>query len=135
MTAANIHAGVAAEMSRADESLRAAEVLLREGLHNDSVSDSYYSAFHAVRALLFTLGEEPRSHRGALHLFNLHFVRTGKLEARHLSALAKAQYDRTSADYGAARRFEREEAEAELALARDLVEAVRGLLRREGSLA
>lgn len=134
MTSENIRANVGAEMVRADESLRAGSVLLREGLYNDSISDSYYAAFHGVRALLFTLGEEPRTHRGALHLFNVHFVRTGKLEARYLSALAQAQYDRTSADYGAVRRFSREEAEAELTLARDFVDAVRELLRRDGTL-
>ncbi len=132
MTAENVRTNVAAELARADEALRAASVLLREGLYNDSISDAYYATFHAVRALLFTLGEEPRSHRGALHLFNLHFVRTGKFEARHLSAFAQAQYDRTSADYGAVRRFSRDEAASELTLANEFIQAVRGYLKGEG---
>lgn len=132
MTAENIQANAGEELARALESLRASAVLLREGLFNDSISDSYYAAFHAVRALLFTVGEEPRTHRGTLHLFNVHFVRTGKIDARHLSALAQAQYDRASADYGASRRFSQAEAEAEHTLARELVEAVRQFLMKEG---
>jgi len=117
-----------AELARADEAIRACEVLLREGLLSDAVSDAYYACFHAVRALLFTVGIEPRSHRGALHLFNLHFVRTGRVEATHLSALARAQYDRQSADYGASRRFTRSEVEEELEAARTLLAVARRLV-------
>ena len=98
------------------------------------MSDAYYACFHAVRALLFSAGEEPRSHRGALHLFNVRFVQTGKIDARHLSALARAQYDRVSADYGAAVKFTVEDAQGELAAAKELVEAARGMLARDGLL-
>jgi uncharacterized protein (UPF0332 family) len=115
-------------MKRARESLRAAEVLEREALYADAVSDAYYATFHAIRALLFTIGEEPRSHRGALHLFNVHFVRTGKVEARHLSTISRAQYDRVSADYGAGRVFTREEAREEIGAAAELLAAVAALL-------
>lgn len=128
MSPESSRANAAAELARADESLRAAEVLLREGLLSDAVGRAYYAAFHAVRALLFSVGLEPRSHRGALHLFNLHFVRTGKLEARHLAALARAQYDRTTADYGAAPRFAVDDAQEEIASARELLAVARALL-------
>jgi uncharacterized protein (UPF0332 family) len=128
VTPQNQRANAEAELARARESLRAAEVLARESLFADAVSDAYYAAFHAVRALLFSVGEEPRSHRGALHLFNVHFVRTGKLDARHLSTLARAQYDRVSADYGAERKFSGDEAAEEIEGARALVDAVAAML-------
>ena len=128
MSPENARTNAAAELKRARESLRAAEVLLREALYADAVSDAYYAAFHAVRALLFSVGEEPRSHRGALHLFNVRFVREGKVDAIHLSTLARAQYDRVSADYGAGRTFTREEADEELVGARELVDAAAALL-------
>ena len=134
MSPENTRANAAAELARADESLRAATLLLREGFYNDAVSDAYYAAFHAVRALLFTLGEEPRSHRGALHLFNVRFVQAGKLDASHLSALARAQYDRVNADYGALVRFTAEDATEEISGARALIDAARDLLRSEGWL-
>ena len=134
MSPDNARANAAAEMTRADESLRAATLLLREGLYNNAVSDACYAAFHAVRALLFTFGEEPRSHRGALHLFNVRFVRTGKMDARHLSTLARAQYDRVNADYGARVRFTADDANDEISGARALIEATRDLLRQDGWL-
>jgi uncharacterized protein (UPF0332 family) len=126
--AENIQRNAEAELRRADEALRASTVLLREALYNDAISDAYYACFHAIRALLFTLGQEPRSHRGALHLFNVHFVQTGKVSATHLSALARAQYDRQSADYGATRCFSEAEANEELQAANALVAVVRDLL-------
>lgn len=117
MTDANAAASSRAEMQRAAQSLRAADVLAREGL----LADAYYAAFHAARALLPTMGPEPRTHRGALHLFNVHSIQTGRLPAASLSALTRAEYDRIGADYGTAERFTAEAAAEALTRARDFV--------------
>lgn len=128
MTRDNARTNAAAEIARARVSLKAAEVLTREGLHADAVSDAYYAAFHAVRALLFSIGEEPRSHAGVVHLFNVRFVRTGKVDARHLSALSRAQHDRTTADYGTSSVFTAQDAAEQIESARELLEAAAALL-------
>ncbi|MBI2894243.1 MAG: HEPN domain-containing protein [Deltaproteobacteria bacterium] len=128
MTRDNAKANAASEIARARVSLRAAGVLAREGLHDDAISDAYYAAFHAVRALLFSIGEEPRTHAGVVHLFNVRFVRTGRIDARHLSALSRAQHDRTAADYGTSVTFTAEDAAEQIACARDLVDAAEALL-------
>ena len=133
MTDANAAANSRAEMQRAAQSLRAADVLAREGLFADAISDASYAAFHAARALLFTIGLEPRSHRGALHLFNVHFVQTGRIPAVSLSALSRAEYDRIGADYGTAIRFTSEDASEALARARDLVATAQACLDPAGS--
>ncbi len=128
MSPENERANATAELARAVETLRAAEVLLQAGFASDAVGRAYYAAFHAVRALLFSVGLEPRSHRGLVQLFNVHFVRTGKIDARHLAALAEAQYDRTAADYGAAPGFDADQARREIVGASALIDAVRALL-------
>lgn len=128
MSPENARANAASAMARAEQALRASEVLLREGLHADAISDAYYAAFHASRALLLSVGEEPRTHRGVLHRLNVLFVQTGKLDSRHLAALARAQNDRASADYETEATFTREEVEEEIAAARALVAAARGML-------
>lgn len=133
MTRDNARANGAAEIARARVSLKAAEVLAREGLHADAVSDAYYAAFHAVRALLFSIGEEPRTHAGVVHLFNVRFVRTGKIDPRHLSALSRAQHDRTTADYGASSVLTAQDAAEQIASARDLVDAVDSLLASDAN--
>jgi uncharacterized protein (UPF0332 family) len=133
VTDANASANSLAEMQRAGQSLRAAEVLAREGLFADAVSSAYYAAFHAARALLFTVGLEPRSHRGAQHLFNVHFIQTGRIAASSLSALSRAEYDRIGADYGTARQFTAQDASESLARAREFVAVARACLDPPGS--
>jgi uncharacterized protein (UPF0332 family) len=128
VTRDNAEHNAAAELARARLSLRAAEVLAREGLTADAVSDAYYAGFHAVRALLFSIGEEPRSHSGAIHSFNMRFIRPGKVDAKHLSALARAQHDRTTADYGAGAAFSADDALEQISSARALIEEVERLL-------
>ena len=64
MTPANARAHVAAELSRGEKSLQAAEALLALGLFSDAVSRAYYAAFHHACALLLVEGAEPRTHAG-----------------------------------------------------------------------
>lgn len=64
MTADQRRAAVAAEVARGKEALEAAEILLAAGKYADAISRAYYAAYHHARALLVTVGEEPRTHGG-----------------------------------------------------------------------
>ena len=130
MTPQNESVNAQEESRRGDEALRAAAELLRLGLHNDSISRAYYAAYHWTRAVLFTKGLESRTHRGALQLLGLHFVRTGRLSAQAVTLLAQLEDRREVSDYSAATRFTDDEArqsvdqaEAFIALCRPLVRA------------
>gem|GEM_PF-1983158 len=79
-------ANVEAEVEKGQTSLRAARALLGLGFPDECVARAYYGLFHLVCAVLLTEGLEARSHSGVDHLFNLHFVRAGRLD----SGLAKA---------------------------------------------
>jgi len=120
------------ELERAEQALRAAEALLGQGLHADSMSRAYYAAFHLVRALLVTRGVEPRSHRGALHLLNREFVRTGLLTSSHNRLLGALQRSRELADYDAAAVFSADDARQQLDDARTFHAATLEFLAREG---
>lgn len=50
------------ELVRAHKALRAANLLLNEGLYEDCVSRAYYAVLHAAKAALVTVGEVPKSH-------------------------------------------------------------------------
>jgi len=52
LTEANIRSNVREEIVRAEECLKEAEVLEREGFYAGGVSRVYYAVFHCVRALL-----------------------------------------------------------------------------------
>lgn len=59
------------------EKLKAAKILLEQGLLKDSISRSYYAMFSAARALLATKKLDSRKHSGIISLFNQHFVKKG----------------------------------------------------------
>jgi uncharacterized protein (UPF0332 family) len=125
VTGENVRVNVAAELSRGDEALRAADVLVREGLLHDAESRIYYAAYHAAVALLLTLGLEPRSHTGVASLLGLHFVKTGRLDSGDARLFARLQKYRTEADYARDFVLTREALEEDLAGCRAFVERVR----------
>jgi uncharacterized protein (UPF0332 family) len=112
----------------AEEELEAARTLLAAGLARVALSRAYFAAFHAVRALLYSEGLEPRTHQGVQHLFNTHFLRTGRYAASSARLLARLQKFREEADY--ARVFVVDDAGVteELAAASELVARIRNEL-------
>jgi uncharacterized protein (UPF0332 family) len=61
-------AAVAAEVARGNDALEEAELLLAAKKLSGAISRAYYAAFHYARALLPTIGEEPRTHGGLVRL-------------------------------------------------------------------
>ena len=135
MTEENRRRNLQDEVERGDQAVRAAQALLDAGLHADSVSRAYYAAYHLLRALLLSRGLEPRSHSGAIHLFNTEFVRGGFLPSSHNRLLGGLQRARELADYDSAVAFSAEDARQSLADARAFAREILELLGREGWLA
>ncbi len=86
-------------MDRANETLRAANLLFENGFVRDAISKIYYSMLYNIRALLLTEGLEPKSHEGALRLFGLRFVKPGPFEAKDSHIFSKLMKFREEADY------------------------------------
>lgn len=101
MTDQNKRLNLATELERATESLRAADHLLSGQFRNDAVSRLYYFVFHAIRALLFSKGLEPRSHEGMLRLFGSEFVKPGIFLPGDSHLIAQLMKFREEADYNA----------------------------------
>jgi len=116
------------ELASASDALRAAEALLDLDLLRDAMSRAYYAAFHAARALVLAEGFEAKSHGGLMHLFNLHVVGQGRLEPRFNLLLARLQAYRHASDYGYAFAMARDDVEAEIAAAGEIVERAYSLL-------
>jgi uncharacterized protein (UPF0332 family) len=119
---------VALLMEHAHESLRAAELLLENGLYRDSMSRAYYAMFYAASALLRAKGVVTKSHRGVIAKFGLEFVKSGVVEAYYAKALALAESLRERADYDSTFRPTFEEAEEIVEEARRFVERVENAL-------
>ena len=116
------------ELALADEELRAAAALLDGDLPRVAVGRVYFAVFHAVRAQLYDGGFEPRTHGGAQHLFNLHFVRTGRFEPATSRLIARLQKFREEADYAPAFVVEERGAREDLDAARLFVSRVRAAI-------
>jgi uncharacterized protein (UPF0332 family) len=90
---------VAEELNRADDALKAADLLFTNDLLSDAVSKLYYFLLYHIRALLLTKDYEPRSHEGALRLFGLHFVKENTFSTDAFHTFSKMMKYREEADY------------------------------------
>ena len=122
---------IEAYLQKADQKLAVARRLLAASDYDDSISRAYYAAFHAVKALLVTVGQSPTTHYGAVTLFNLHFVRTARLAQEVGRFLTNLRDDRESADYELFGNADRSLAEKAVQEAERLVVEANAYLRRE----
>ena len=86
-------------MERAAEKIEIAKYSLGKGLYISSLSNSYYSIFHSTRALFAFEEIDSKTHKGVIHLFNLHFIKPGLLSAKMNSILSGALEMRLDSDY------------------------------------
>jgi uncharacterized protein (UPF0332 family) len=91
------------------DELRSFRANRQVGVHRKCISNLYYAAFHAVRALLFGHGMESWTHEGTQRLFAAHFVRPGSFDREHLNTLGQIEADRHRADYQGFHQFEAED--------------------------
>lgn len=109
MNEENKRENIREEIDRANEAIRAANLLFENGFVRDAISKLYYALLYSVRALLLTKGLEPKSHEGALRLFGLHFVKSGTFEAKDSHIFSKLMKYREEADYNPSYTFRRED--------------------------
>jgi len=115
-------------LAAADAKLRAADLLLAEGLPDDAASRAYYAAFHAVSALHLANGNAFSSHAQLIGRFNKDFVRTGRMPAAFARILTRLFQDRQLGDYGAPASISPEQARQDIDDARQLIAAIRDAL-------
>ena len=97
------------ELQRADEAMKAANLLFDNGFLNDAISRLYYFVLYNIRALLLTRGLEPKGHEGALRLFSLYFVKEGIFDPRSSHIFSKLMKYREEADYNPSYVFTKED--------------------------
>ena len=93
MTGDQKKTAILAEVRRGDESFEEAELLLAAAKLAGAVSRAYYGAFHHARALLLTVGEEPRTHGGLTRLLQSNFTRTGRIAPETAALLSRLASD------------------------------------------
>jgi uncharacterized protein (UPF0332 family) len=86
-------------VTKAEDSVRAAELLTRDGYYGFSVSRAYYAMFYVAEAMLLERGLRFTSHAGVISAFGQHFSKTRKVPAEFHQYLLAAQDGRTEGDY------------------------------------
>jgi uncharacterized protein len=87
-------------MECATESLQCAKTALGNDHLRSAVNRLYYACFYLVNALLSMDGWESTKHTGVRSLFDLHWVKTGRLPAELSSFYRELFHKRQQADYG-----------------------------------
>ena len=121
-------------LQKADRKLEVAERLFKSGDYDDSISRAYYAVFHAAQALLLTEGQRGVTHKGALTLFGLLFVKTGKFNKNLGRYLANLKDDRESGDYEIFSYIDKETANTGIDEAKEFIDEAKSYLKKSGAL-
>lgn len=104
-------------LNKAEESLRAARLLLDSRLYDAAVSRAYYAMFYVAEVYLLTQDLSFSKHTAVISKFGECFAKTGKVPKEFHRHLIQAQEARTRADYDAASTATLIEAQTQIARA------------------
>lgn len=116
---------VGMELEKADRIFAEYEVLQKAGFWSTLVNRLYYSAFHAVSALLINDGYEVGTHKGAVIRFQQYYVKTGKFSVDDGRFYSQLQTMRESADYNCSYEVTEEEVISSIEPVRLLIDKIK----------
>ena len=111
-------------IQRAQRYLKSAELLLKDGDSESSVSRAYYAMFYAVEAALLTKGLSFSSHKGVISAFGEHFVKTDVFPREMGRELNRAFEKRQIGDYEYTFIISEDEAEQMLQSGKEFVNTI-----------
>lgn len=118
-------------LSRAEETLEEARVMLQTGHPYGAANRIYYTCFHAVTALLLTQNLSSSKHSGVIALFNRHFVKPGLISADMGKFYSRMFDNRLESDYADWVEVENRDIQEELILAKEFIGAITDLINKQ----
>ena len=116
-------------LKEADDSIKEAEVLLREGMSMRAVMNRlYYAMFYAVLALLQEKELGTSKHSSAVSLFDREFIKTGIFDNELSKTLHRAFELRQKGDYMEQAEVSKTDVDEMLPKTKDFVNKVNGYL-------
>jgi len=89
-----------AQISRADEAFKMAELAIEAKLWNSAASELYYNCFYLIQALFLATDINVKTHNGAKTLFSQHFIKKRLVDDQYGKLFAKLFNYRQDGDYG-----------------------------------
>jgi len=94
-------------LKKAEKLIEDAEKEFKMGLYERCCSTAYYAMFHAAKALLLSINEDVRTHRGTIYMIWKNKERFG-LNEDDCSKLSRAFDLREESDYGIFRQISKD---------------------------
>lgn len=117
-------------VEKAKEMLEDAVHNLKVGRFKTSANRSYYSAYHAARALLILKGVEPAKHEGVKAMFSLHFIKEKAVPVEMGKIYSELMLLRNEADYDDFSEVTKAEAERAVKIAKKFNDTAFKLLKK-----
>jgi len=118
------------KLSRAEETLAEARVMLQTSHPYGAANRIYYACFYAVTALLLTQNLSSSKHSGVIALFNRHFVKPGLISVDMGKFYSRMFDNRIESDYADWMEVEKQDIKEELARAEEFVSAITVLINK-----
>ena len=113
----------------ADESHKAAKVLIDSGFIGFSAAQSYYTMFYLTQALLLSKALKFSSHSAVIAAYGKEFSKTKLLDPKFHRHLIVAEERREDGHYGASENVSNEDALESFVWAEEFMQAVKEYLR------
>lgn len=111
-------------IEKARKYLQDASANFKESRYETAVNRSYYAALNAVRSILILEGVDPETHKGAITMLSLRFIKPAFLSKDILKKFELLLARRTDVDYGDFEIVEAADAEDSLKSAEQIIETI-----------
>jgi uncharacterized protein (UPF0332 family) len=122
-------------LSRAEQTLGEAELMIEHGYLSAAVNRLYYACFYSVSALLLTEGQASAKHSGVRALFDRDWINTGRLPAEMGRFYRQLFSRRQKGDYDDLVTFDRENVDSWLQEAKLFVAQVSEWIKKNTAAA
>lgn len=122
---------ISKKLKKANSLLDQINNLIQFEYFDTSINRIYYASFYAVQALLAKQDLFPKTHKGTLNLFALHFINEKKIPSELESYFPRIMDQRFLADYGADDFADKEVVNDLLLKATDFIRHIENLLNEK----
>lgn len=117
---------------KARRSIASAERQIKESDYDFASSRTYYAVFYAMEAILLSKNLVLSKHSGVIGAFNQHFIKTAIFPKEFSKQITRLFRDRQIGDYEFELNIEKDEAEEDSQIAKEIVEAIAKYLSKGG---
>ncbi|MHA1150701.1 MAG: HEPN domain-containing protein [Promethearchaeota archaeon] len=122
-------------ITKGDEKLKSARILIENDHFDDSISRAYYAAYLSCRALMLLLGSTPKTHSGMITMLSLKAIKEDIIPIQIGKDFSQLLEARQNSDYAIFTYYNKEDALNLLEKAQNVVSVIKNVLKNKFNLA